>query len=193
VTSNVTWHHGGVSREGRPFTGATVWLTGLSGSGKSTVAVEVERLLVAEGRPAYILDGDNLRHGLNSDLGFSPADRTENIRRVGEVARLMADAGVVALVPVISPYRADRDRARAIHDDAEVPFLEVFVDTPLDVCESRDPKGLYAKARAGEITGFTGVDAPYEAPAAPDLRLTPADGDPTSQAAAVLATLAKLA
>jgi bifunctional enzyme CysN/CysC len=193
VTSNVTWHHGGVSREGRPFTGATVWLTGLSGSGKSTVAVEVERLLVAEGRPAYILDGDNLRHGLNADLGFSPADRTENIRRVGEVARLMADAGVVALVPVISPYRADRDRARAIHDDAEVPFLEVFVDTPLDVCESRDPKGLYAKARAGEITGFTGVDAPYEAPAAPDLRLTPADGDPTSQAAAVLATLAKLA
>jgi adenylyl-sulfate kinase len=193
VTSNVTWHHGGVSRDGRPFTGATVWLTGLSGSGKSTVAVEVERLLVAEGRPAYILDGDNLRHGLNADLGFSPADRTENIRRVGEVARLMADAGVVALVPVISPYRADRDRARAIHDDAEVPFLEVFVDTPLDVCESRDPKGLYAKARAGEITGFTGVDAPYEAPAAPDLRLTPADGDPTSQAAAVLATLAKLA
>jgi adenylyl-sulfate kinase len=193
VTSNVTWHHGGVSREGRPFTGATVWLTGLSGSGKSTVAVEVERLLVAEGRPAYILDGDNLRHGLNADLGFSPADRTENIRRVGEVARLMADAGVVALVPVISPYRADRDRARAIHDDAEVPFLEVFVDTPLDVCESRDPKGLYAKARAGEITGFTGVDAPYEAPPAPDLRLTPADGDPTSQAAAVLATLAKLA
>jgi bifunctional enzyme CysN/CysC len=193
VTSNVTWHHGGVSREGRPFTGATVWLTGLSGSGKSTVAVEVERLLVAEGRPAYILDGDNLRHGLNADLGFSPADRTENIRRVGEVARLMADAGVVALVPVISPYRADRDRARGIHDDAEVPFLEVFVDTPLDVCESRDPKGLYAKARAGEITGFTGVDAPYEAPAAPDLRLTPADGDPTSQAAAVLATLAKLA
>jgi bifunctional enzyme CysN/CysC len=193
VTSNVTWHHGGVSREGRPFTGATVWLTGLSGSGKSTVAVEVERLLVAEGRPAYILDGDNLRHGLNADLGFSPADRTENIRRIGEVARLMADAGVVALVPVISPYRADRDRARAIHDDAEVPFLEVFVDTPLDVCESRDPKGLYAKARAGVITGFTGVDAPYEAPAAPDLRLTPADGDPTSQAAAVLATLAKLA
>jgi bifunctional enzyme CysN/CysC len=193
VTSNVTWHHGGVSREGRPFTGATVWLTGLSGSGKSTVAVEVERLLVAEGRPAYILDGDNLRHGLNADLGFSPADRTENIRRIGEVARLMADAGVVALVPVISPYRADRDRARGIHDDAEVPFLEVFVDTPLDVCESRDPKGLYAKARAGEITGFTGVDAPYEAPAAPDLRLTPADGDPTSQAAAVLATLAKLA
>jgi adenylyl-sulfate kinase len=193
VTSNVTWHHGGVSREGRPFTGATVWLTGLSGSGKSTVAVEVERLLVAEGRPAYILDGDNLRHGLNADLGFSPADRTENIRRIGEVARLMADAGVVALVPVISPYRADRDRARGIHDDAEVPFLEVFVDTPLDVCESRDPKGLYAKARAGVITGFTGVDAPYEAPAAPDLRLTPADGDPTSQAAAVLATLAKLA
>jgi bifunctional enzyme CysN/CysC len=192
VTPHVVWHHGGVGRQDRPFAGATVWLTGLSGSGKSTVAVEVERLLVAEGRPAYILDGDNLRHGLNADLGFSPADRTENIRRVGEVARLMADAGVVALVPVISPYRADRDRARAIHGEAGVPFVEVFVDTPLAVCESRDPKGLYAKARAGEISGFTGIDAPYEAPTSPDLRLTPADGDPAVQAGAVLGVLATL-
>jgi bifunctional enzyme CysN/CysC len=192
VTSNVVWHGGGVLRGERPHAGATVWFTGLSGSGKSSVAVEVERLLVAEGRPAYILDGDNLRHGLNADLGFSPADRTENIRRVSEVARLMADAGVVALVPVISPYRADRDRARAIHEAAEVPFVEVFVDTPLDVCESRDPKGLYVKARAGEITGFTGIDAPYEPPLAADLRLTPEDGDPATQAALVLATLATL-
>ena len=173
--------------------GEVVALTGPSGSGKSSVAVEVEHRLVADGRPAYILDGDNLRHGLNADLGFSPADRTENIRRVGEVARLMADAGVVALVPVISPYRADRERARAIHDAAGVPFFEVFVDTPLPVCEARDPKGLYARARAGEITGFTGIDAPYEAPDAPVLRLTPADGDPATQAAAVLALLAELA
>jgi bifunctional enzyme CysN/CysC len=193
VTGDVVWHAGNVTRDQRPHQGATVWLTGLSGSGKSTVAVEVEHRLVAEGRPAYILDGDNLRHGLNADLGFSPEDRAENIRRVSEVARLMADAGVVALVPVISPYRADRDRARAIHRAAAVPFLEVFVDTPLAVCEARDPKGLYARARAGEITGFTGIDAPYEAPEGPDLRLTPTDGDPADQAAAVLALLAKLA
>jgi bifunctional enzyme CysN/CysC len=190
VTPNVTWHAGGVTRAERPTLGATVWFTGLSGSGKSTVAVEVERLLVAQGRPAYILDGDNLRHGLNADLGFSADDRTENIRRVGEVARLMADAGVVALVPVISPYRADRARARAVHDQAGVPFVEVFVDTPLALCEARDPKGLYAKARAGEITGFTGIDAPYEAPEAPDLRLSPTDGDPPAQAAAVVDLLA---
>jgi len=194
VTERVFWHPATVDRDSRwaatGLRGATVWFTGLSGSGKSTVAVEVERLLVAQGRPAYILDGDNLRHGLNADLGFSADDRTENIRRVGEVARLMADAGVVALVPVISPYRADRARARAVHDQAGVPFVEVFVDTPLALCEARDPKGLYAKARAGEITGFTGIDAPYEAPEAPDLRLTPADGDPPAQAAAVVDLLA---
>jgi bifunctional enzyme CysN/CysC len=169
--------------------GTTVWFTGLSGSGKSTVAAEVERSLVAAGRPAYLLDGDNLRHGLNADLGFSAADRTENIRRVGEVARLFADAGVVALVPVISPYRVDRDRARAIHRAVGLRFVEVFVDTPLEVCESRDPKGLYAKARAGDIVGFTGIDDPYEAPERPDLRLTPADGDPSAQAAMVLDVL----
>ncbi len=190
MTPDVTWHAGGVARSDRPTLGATVWFTGLSGSGKSTVAVEVERLLVSQGRPAYILDGDNLRHGLNADLGFSAADRTENIRRVGEVARLMADAGVVALVPVISPYRADRARARAVHDEAGVPFVEVFVDTPIELCEARDPKGLYRRARAGEITGFTGIDAPYEAPEAADLRLSPADGDPAAQAAAVVDLLA---
>ncbi|HEY8523517.1 MAG TPA: adenylyl-sulfate kinase [Acidimicrobiales bacterium] len=187
--ANVVWHAGAVAREDRPSAGATVWFTGLSGSGKSTVAALVEKELVAAGRPAYLLDGDNLRHGLNGDLGFSAADRTENIRRVGEVARLFADAGVVALVPVISPYRADRERARAIHDAVGLPFVEVFVDTPLAVCEARDPKGLYAKARAGEITGFTGIDDPYEAPTAPDLRLTPEDGDAEAQARMVLRAL----
>jgi bifunctional enzyme CysN/CysC len=187
--TNVVWHEAAVGRGDRASAGATVWFTGLSGSGKSTVAVEVERALVASGRAAYLLDGDNVRHGLNADLGFSAADRTENIRRIGEVARLFADAGVVALVPVISPYRADRHRARSIHEAAGLPFVEVYVDTPLEVCEARDPKGLYARARAGEIRGFTGIDDPYEAPEHPDLRLTPADGDAAAQAARVLALL----
>ena len=187
--TDIVWHEGAVARTDRLSRGATVWFTGLSGSGKSTVAVEVERALVAAGRAAYLLDGDNVRHGLNADLGFSAADRTENIRRIGEVARLFADAGVVALVPVISPYRADRDRARAIHEAAGLPFVEVFVDTPIEVCEARDPKGLYAKARAGEIRGFTGIDDPYEAPEHPDLRLTPADGDPAAQSGRVLELL----
>lgn len=189
MSTNVTWHDGEVGRADRPTQGATVWLTGLSGSGKSTVGVALERLLVEAGRPAYRLDGDNLRLGLNADLGFSAEDRDENVRRAGEVARLLADAGVVAIVPLISPYRAGRDRARSVHEAAGVPFLEVFVDTPIELCEARDPKGLYAKARAGEITGFTGIDDPYEAPLAPDLRLTPDDGDPQAQAAAVLALL----
>lgn len=186
VSENVVWHDGAVTRDQRPSAGATVWFTGLSGSGKSTVAVEVERRLVGAGRPAYVLDGDNVRHGLNADLGFSAAHRTENIRRIGEVARLFADAGVVAIVPVISPYRADRDRAREIHDAAGLPFVEVWVDTPLELCEERDPKGLYAKARAGEIKGFTGIDDPYEPPEQPELRLTPDDGDPETQARLVL-------
>jgi bifunctional enzyme CysN/CysC len=151
-----------------------VWFTGLSGSGKSTVANAVAERLVELGRPAYVLDGDNLRHGLNADLGFSAADRAENVRRVGEVARLMADAGLVVLVPVISPYRADRDRVRAAHETAGLRFVEIFVDTPLELCEQRDPKGLYAKARAGEFTGMTGVDDPYEPPRHADLVLTPA-------------------
>lgn len=189
----VVWHAGAVTRAERAAvtggTGAVVWFTGLSGSGKSTVAVEVERALVDAGRAAYLLDGDNLRHGLNGDLGFSAPDRTENVRRVGEVARLFADAGVVALVPLISPYRADRDRARAAHEAADLPFHEVYVNTPLEVCEARDPKGLYAKARAGEIRGFTGIDDPYEAPVAADLVLTPDLGDPSVQAGIVLALL----
>lgn len=189
MSTNVTWHEGEVAREERPTLGATVWLTGLSGSGKSTVGVALERMLVAAGRPAYRLDGDNLRHGLNSDLGFSAEDRDENVRRAGEVACLLAEAGVVAIVPLISPYRAGRDRARAVHDRHGLPFVEVFVDTPIELCEQRDPKGLYAKARAGEITGFTGIDDPYEAPERPELRLTPEDGDPAAQAAAVLALL----
>lgn len=189
MSDNVTWHPGDVDRADRPFHGATVWFTGLSGSGKSTVAHACERLLVAAGRPAYVLDGDNLRHGLNGDLGFSAADRAENVRRVGHVARLLADAGVVTLVPLISPYRADRDRVRCLHEDAGIPFIEVFVDTPIELCEQRDPKGLYAKARAGEITGFTGIDDPYEPPAAPELVLRPERGTGADMAAAVLELL----
>ena len=172
---NVTWHDAATSREERWSTtgtrGATVWLTGLSGSGKSTIAVELLRILVAQGFATYSLDGDNLRHGLNGDLGFSAADRAENIRRVGEVARLFADAGLIAVVPVISPYREGRDHARSIHEGSGLEFVEVFVDTPIEVCESRDVKGLYAKARAGELTGFTGIDDPYEAPERADLEL----------------------
>ncbi|HEY2332235.1 MAG TPA: adenylyl-sulfate kinase [Acidimicrobiales bacterium] len=191
--SDVVWHAGLIGREARVaalgHAGATVWLTGLSGSGKSTVATEVERLLVEAGRPAYVLDGDNLRHGLNRDLGFSDADREENVRRVGEVARLLADAGVVALVPVISPFRAGREAVRVAHAAAGVPFLEVFVDTPLAECERRDPKGLYARARAGALSGMTGIDSPYEPPPSPDLVLSPADGDPAAQAARLLARL----
>ena len=183
----VVWHAPAVKRDDRPSRGLTVWFTGLSASGKSTVAVEVERLLVAAGRPACLLDGDNLRHGLNSDLGFGAEDRAENVRRVGEVAKLFADAGVIALVSLISPYRADRERARAAHEAAGLSFVEVFVDTPIELCEARDPKGMYAKARAGEITGFTGVDDPYEPPSAPDLVLRPDSGDPAAMAAAVLA------
>jgi bifunctional enzyme CysN/CysC len=192
VTSpNVVRHESGVTREQRwaatGTPGATVWLTGLSGSGKSTVAVALEARLLGAGTAAYMLDGDNLRHGLNGDLGFTAADRAENVRRAGEVAQLFAEAGLVAIVPLISPYRADRDRVRARHADARLRFLEVFVDTPIEVCEARDPKGLYAKARAGEITGFTGVDDPYEAPEHPELRL---DGDlPAGDAAAVIAAL----
>jgi bifunctional enzyme CysN/CysC len=188
-STNVTWHVGEVTQDDRPFKGATVWLTGLSGSGKSTVAVALEQLLVSQGRPAYRLDGDNVRHGLNGDLGFSEADRTENVRRVGEVARLMADAGVVTIVPLISPYRAGRDHARALHAEADLSFVEVFVNTPIELCEQRDPKGLYKKARAGEITGFTGIDDPYEAPLEPELVLVPEDGTPAEQAAKVAALL----
>ncbi|MEM9135325.1 MAG: adenylyl-sulfate kinase [Actinomycetota bacterium] len=191
VTENTVWHPSSVSRRLRwraaGSDGVTVWLTGLSGSGKSTVAVELERLLIEAGRPAYLLDGDNLRQGLNGDLGFSATDRDENVRRVAHVARLFADAGIVSIVPLISPYRAARDLARRLHDAAELRFVEVFVDTPLEVCEARDVKGLYAKARAGEITGMTGIDDPYEAPNNPEFRFVPEDGSATEVAATILA------
>jgi bifunctional enzyme CysN/CysC len=189
VTAEVFWHPATVARDARwaaaGLGGATVWFTGLSGSGKSTVADAVATELLARGRAVYVLDGDNVRHGLNADLGFSAADRAENVRRIGEVARLMADAGLVVLVPVVSPYRADRDRVRAAHAAAELPFVEVFVDTPLATCEARDPKGLYTRARAGELTGMTGIDDPYEPPLAPELALQPAPL--AEQVAAVLA------
>jgi bifunctional enzyme CysN/CysC len=186
ISPGVTWHAGAVPRGDRPGVGATIWLTGFSGSGKSSIAVAAEQRLVADGRNAYILDGDNLRTGLNGDLGFSDADRTENLRRIAHVARLFADAGIVVLVPVISPRRAHRSFARVVHEAAGLPFAEVFVDTPLAECEARDPKGLYRKARAGEIKGFTGIDDPYEAPDAPELRLTPDDGDAEALAGLVI-------
>ncbi|MCB1287736.1 MAG: adenylyl-sulfate kinase [Mycobacterium sp.] len=153
--------------------GRTVWFTGLSGSGKSSVAVLAEQMLLDDGCPAYILDGDNLRHGLNADLGFSMADRAENLRRLAHVASLMAEAGITVLVPAISPLHEHRELARSVHDQAGIEFFEVFVDTPIEDCERRDPKGLYAKARRGEITHFTGIDSPYQRPKNPDLRLTP--------------------
>ena len=149
--------------------GCVLWLTGLSGAGKSTIANELERELFNFGRHVYVLDGDNIRHGLGSNLGFSPKDRTENIRRVGEVAKLFADAGVVCITAFISPYREDRDLVRKIMPAGR--FIEVFVNAPLEVCEQRDPKGLYAKARAKEIKEFTGISAPYEAPAAAEIEL----------------------
>jgi bifunctional enzyme CysN/CysC len=151
--------------------GAILWFTGLSGSGKSTLAVELERRLFARGYQVCLLDGDNVRQRLNADLGFSPEDRAENVRRIGEVARLIADAGMVAITAIISPYRRDRDRIRAAHGEL---FNEVFIDAPLDVCESRDTKGLYRKARAGLIKEFTGVSAPYEPPLAPELHIATA-------------------
>lgn len=190
---NVTWHEPATSREERWSStgtrGATVWLTGLSGSGKSTIAVELLRVLVARRLAAYSLDGDNLRHGLNGDLGFSADDRAENIRRVGEVARLFADAGLIAIVPVISPYRTGRDYARRLHDETGLEFIEVFVDTPIEVCESRDVKGLYAKARAGELPGFTGIDDPYEAPERADVVVAGDRTPPEGAAAAIVEVL----
>ncbi len=169
VSKNIRRHEGTVTADDRlrllGQSGCVVWLTGLSGSGKSTVARVLERKLVDAGRPAYVLDGDNVRHGLNADLGFAADDRAENIRRIGEVAALFAEAGVVAIVAFISPYRAGRAHARKAAGDGR--FVEVFVDAPLTTCEQRDPKGLYAKARAGEIDDFTGISAPYEAPEDP--------------------------
>ena len=177
VAENITFHPSKLSREERWGTldtgGATIWMTGLSGSGKSTIATALEHSLVSGGRFAYMLDGDNLRHGLNADLGFSESDRAENVRRVGEVARILAEAGAVSIVSLVSPYSGERDKVRAAHEEAGIPFFEVYVDTPLEECERRDPKGLYAKARAGEITDLTGVGSPYEAPEDPELVTDP--------------------
>ncbi|MEX0777217.1 MAG: adenylyl-sulfate kinase [Phycisphaeraceae bacterium] len=173
--TNVHWHEGNVTRQERESVtqqkGCTLWLTGLSASGKSTIAVALEQVLAQRGHAAYRLDGDNIRMGLNKNLGFSAEDRAENIRRIGEVAKLFADAGVIAITSFISPYRADRDLARKLHDDAKLPFIEVYVNCPIEVAEERDPKGLYKKARAGQLKGFTGIDDPYEAPQHAELEL----------------------
>ena len=175
VATNVTWHDGEISRDDRyqilRQKGATIWFTGLSGSGKSTIAVALEKALHSMGKLSYRLDGDNVRLGINKNLGFSEADRKENIRRIGEIAKLFGDAGTISLSSFISPYKADRDEVRALHEAANLPFVEVFVDCALDVAEERDPKGLYKKARAGEIKNFTGIDDPYEAPETPEIHL----------------------
>ncbi|MCF7809921.1 adenylyl-sulfate kinase [bacterium] len=180
--TNITWHENHVKRDEREKLlsqkGLTIWLTGLPSSGKSTTAFTFEHELIKQGHLAYVLDGDNVRHGLNNNLGFSAEDREENIRRIGEVALLFADAGIITITSFISPYRSDRDRARKIHDDKGLHFIEIFVDTPIEICEDRDPKGLYKKARAGELKGFTGIDDPYEPPVNPDYVLKTAEKSP---------------
>jgi bifunctional enzyme CysN/CysC len=191
---NITWQALDVNKAARAAMkrqkGCVIWFTGLSGAGKSTLANLVEKRLHAEGRHTYLLDGDNLRHGLNRDLGFTEADRVENIRRVREVARLMVDAGLIVLVSLISPFRADRQAVRRSLEPGE--FIEVFVDAPLSVAEERDPKGLYAKARRGEIANFTGVDSPYEPPEEPELRVDTSSSSPEKSAEQVLAALAQM-
>lgn len=171
--TNITWHHANITMTDRERflnqKGVVIWFTGLSASGKSTIAHTVEEKLFDRGHLTYVLDGDNIRHGLNKNLGFSPEDREENIRRIGEVGKLFADAGIIAMTAFISPYRADRDNARKLHEPGN--FIEVFVDAPLSVLEDRDPKGLYKKARAGQIPEFTGISAPYEAPENPEIHL----------------------
>jgi adenylylsulfate kinase len=178
--TNITWHEGHVGRPEREQflrqKGALIWLTGLSGSGKSTVAYTLEHALVQRGHLAYVLDGDNVRHGLNKNLGFSAADRQENIRRIAEVGKLFVDAGLITITAFISPYRGDRDAARGTIGTND--FFEVYLEAPIEVCEQRDPKGLYKKARAGEIKGFTGIDDPYEAPLQPELLLQTAHTSP---------------
>lgn len=180
--TNVVWHANQVARHERQQRlgqqGATLWFTGLSGSGKSTIATVVERLLFDRGRICYVLDGDNLRYGLNKNLGFSLDNRAENVRRTGEVAKLFADSGIITISSLISPYIIDRATVRELHRQAQLPFIEVFVDTPLEVCEARDPKGLYKRARAGEIPVFTGVSDPYEAPLSPEVHLRGDCGNP---------------
>src|SRR5947207_7444137 len=212
--TQVYYHAGTVTREERrqllKQTGATIWFTGLSGSGKSTLAVAVEQVLIQRGLAAYVLDGDNVRFGLNAGpkiladargygeaaakrfgLGFSAEDREENIRRIGEVARLFADAGIIALTSFISPYRKDRDRVRALHVEGKLPFIEIHVNTPLATCEGRDPKGLYKKARAGQLKGFTGIDDPYEEPQKPELTIDATNTSPQQAALTLLEYLEK--
>lgn len=171
--TNIKWHHGKITKDDRikllRQKGVTIWLTGLSGSGKSTIAVEIEHALIENKHQAYILDGDNIRHGLNKNLGFSPEDRTENIRRIGEVAKLFTDANIITITAFISPYRQDRDNVRKLLKDGE--FVEVYIKCPIDVCEQRDTKGLYKKARTGEVKEFTGISAPYEEPLNPELTI----------------------
>ena len=191
--SNITWHPHTVTKEEREgllgHKGVTLWFTGLPSSGKSTIANEVAYLLHQRGCLTVVLDGDNIRHGLNKNLGFSPEDREENIRRIGEVAHLFTDTGIVALTAFISPYRADRDRARALAGEDD--FIEIFVDTPLEMCEDRDPKGLFKKARAGEIPEFTGISAPYEPPLQPEIHIKAGESDVRECAAEVVAYLEK--
>jgi len=191
--TNIKWHSSHVARKDRETLlkqqGCTLWFTGLPSSGKSTTAFTLEHELLRRGYLAYVLDGDNVRHGLNKNLGFSAEDREENIRRIGEVAKLFADAGLITMTSFISPYRKDRDLARRIHEETGIRFIEIFVDTPVDVCEQRDPKGLYQKARKGEIRGFTGVDDPYEAPLRPEMIIKTEELSPADLTAELLAFL----
>jgi len=192
MSTNVTWQEAIVDRRRRwqalGQQGATVWFTGLPGAGKTTVATAVEARLIDAGRGAYRLDGDNLRHGLCSDLGFSKDDRATNVGRVGEIAKLFADAGTIALVALVSPYAECREKVRALHEREDLTFIEVYVNTPAQECARRDPKGLYARARSGKLRGMTGVDDPYEAPQAPEVELTP-ELDVDAATDLVLATL----
>lgn len=191
--TNVHWHSGDIDKEDRYKVlgqkGATIWFTGLSGSGKSTVAVALEKELIRRGKVCYRLDGDNVRLGINKNLGFSAEDRHENIRRIGEVSKLFVDTGVIALSSFISPYRTDRDLVRELHESAGMDFIEVFVDCSLAVAEERDPKGLYKKARAGEIKGFTGIDDPYEEPSTPEVHLHSDEMSVAQELAMLLAEL----
>lgn len=193
--TNITWHEGHVTRDERTRLlkqkGATLWFTGLSGSGKSTIAFTLEHALTQRGHLAYVLDGDNIRHGLNKNLGFSAADREENIRRIGEVAKLFADCSVIAMTSFISPYRKDRDTVRTLHEEAKLPFIEIHVATPIETCEQRDPKGLYKKARAGQLKNFTGIDDPYEPPLKAELTLDATSTSPQEATVMLLQYLEK--
>ncbi len=193
-SKNIVWHEGRVSRDFRTEVfgqeGATLWFTGLSGSGKSTLAFTLEHLLIKQQLKSYVLDGDNIRHGLNNNLGFTDQDREENIRRVGEVSKLFADAGMIVLSSFISPFKDDRQLVRKIHKDANLNFIEIFVDTSLEICEQRDPKKLYEKARRGEIKNFTGISSPYEIPESAEI-VIPSSNSPEQSALAIIEYLKK--